>query len=108
MSGVLNRAIRGLQRILGRGMRLKHPKAVSAAAHAWLAEANPLPAFIDECCVREPSASYLLSDFYSAYTQWSQAKGYTRIQQSGSVARNVSSLGFLMKKAQSWSDNLGP
>ncbi len=98
MSGVLNRAIRGLQRVLARGMRFKHPKAVSAAAHAWLAEANPLPAFIDECCLREPSASYLLSDFYSAYTQWSQAKGYTRIQQSGSVARNVISLGFLMKK----------
>ncbi|MGM4872900.1 phage/plasmid primase, P4 family [Bradyrhizobium sp. 956_D2_N1_5] len=98
MSGVLNRAIKGLQRVLGRGMRFKYPKAVSAAAHVWLAEANPLPAFIEECCTREPSASYLLSDFYAAYTAWSQAKGYTRIQQSGSVARNLISLGFLMKK----------
>ena len=98
MSGVLNRAIKGLQRVLGRKMRFKHPKAVSAAAKEWLTEANPLPAFIDECCVRKPSASYLLSDFYAAFMQWSQAKGYTRIQQSGSVARNLISLGFLMKK----------
>ncbi|MHC2275410.1 putative DNA primase/helicase [Bradyrhizobium diazoefficiens] len=98
MSGVLNRAIEGLQRVLNRGMRFKPPKAVRAAAEAWLAEANPLPAFIQECCAREPSESYLLADFYAAYTKWSQAKGYTRIQQSGSVARNLTSLGFSMKK----------
>ncbi|WP_247540882.1 phage/plasmid primase, P4 family [Bradyrhizobium sp. 168] len=98
MSGVLNRAIKGLQRVLARGMRFKQPKAVTAAKDAWLAEANPLPAFLNESCVREPSASYLLSDFYAAYTAWSQAKGYTRTQQSGSVARNLVLLGFEMKK----------
>lgn len=48
--------------------------------------------------MREPSASYLLSDFYAAYTAWSQAKGYTRTQQSGSVARNLVLLGFEMKR----------
>ncbi|MEY9403255.1 putative DNA primase/helicase [Bradyrhizobium japonicum] len=98
MSGVLNRAIKGLQRVLSRGMRFEPPEAITAAKDAWLAEANPLPAFVQECCVREPSASYLLADFYAAYTRWSQAKGYTRIQQSGSVARNLNSLGFSMKK----------
>jgi P4 family phage/plasmid primase-like protien len=98
MSGVLNRAIKGLQRVLRRGMRFKPPKAVRAAAETWLAEANPLPAFVQECCAREPSASYLLAGFYAAYVEWSQTKGYTRIQQSGSVARNLTSLGFSMKK----------
>jgi P4 family phage/plasmid primase-like protien len=98
MSGILNRAIKGLQRVLARGMRFKAPKAVIAAKDAWLAEANPIPAFLNECCVREPSASYLLSDFYAAYTAWSQAKGYTRTQQSGTVARNLVLLGFEMKK----------
>jgi putative DNA primase/helicase len=98
MSGVLNRAIKGLQRVLERGMRFKQPTAVSAARGAWLAEANPLPAFLDECCMSEPSASYLLADFYTAYTAWAQAKGYTRIQQSGSVSRNLVSLGYEMKK----------
>lgn len=98
MSGVLNRAIKGLQRVLARGMRFKPPKAVIAAKDAWLAEANPLPAFLSERCMREPSASYLLTDFYTAYTAWSQAKGYTRTQQSGSVARNLVLLGFELKK----------
>ena len=98
MSGVLNRALKGFQRVLARRMRFKAPKAVIAAKAAWLAEANPLPAFLKECCVPEPSASYLLSDFYAAYTAWSQAKGYTRTQQSGSVARNLGLLGFEMKK----------
>jgi putative DNA primase/helicase len=98
MSGVLNRAIRGLQRVLERGMRFKYPAAITAAKDTWLAEANPLPAFVDECCERDPKASYLLTDFYSAYTAWAQAKGYTRTQQSGSVARNLVLLGFEMKK----------
>jgi putative DNA primase/helicase len=98
MSGVLNRAIKGLQRVLARGMRFKSPKAVTAAKDAWLAEANPLPAFLDECCVREPSASYLLANFYTAYKAWAEEKGYTRIQQAGSVARNLVLLEFEMKK----------
>ena len=98
MSGVLNRAVKGLQRVLARGMRFKQPKAVTAAKDAWLAEANPLPAFLDECCVREPSASYLLADFYTAFTTWCQAMGYTRIQHSGTVSRNLVSMGYLMKR----------
>ncbi|RXH05806.1 phage/plasmid primase, P4 family [Bradyrhizobium vignae] len=98
MSGVLNRAIQGFQRVFARGMRFKTPKAVAAAKNAWLAEANPLPAFLDERCVRDSSASYLLAEFYRAYTVWAGEKGYTRIQQAGSVARNLNLLGFETKK----------
>jgi putative DNA primase/helicase len=95
---VLNRAIKGFQRVLARGMRFKQPKAVAAAKDAWLVEANPLPAFLNECCVRESSASYLLADFYTAYKTWAEEKGYTRIQQAGSVARNLVLLEFEMRK----------
>jgi putative DNA primase/helicase len=84
--------------VLERRMRFKQPKAVTAAKDTWLAEANPLPAFLAECCVREPSAGYLLADFYRAYKVWAEEKGYTRIQQAGSVARNLVLLDFEMKR----------
>jgi len=98
MPGVLNRAIRGLQRVLRRGMRFEYPAAVDAARDSWLAEANPLPAFLDECCERQAKASCLLADFYAGYTRWAMTKGYTRIQQAASLGRNLQHLGFLMKK----------
>ena len=97
MSGILNRSIEGLQRLLKRGMKFKPPAAIAAAKEIWLAEANPLPAFLSECCERVPDASYLLSDFYLAYTSWAQKKGYTRTQQSASIARNLEHFGFLLK-----------
>jgi putative DNA primase/helicase len=75
MSGVLNRVIEGLQRVLGRGMHFKLPAAITAAKDTWLAEANPLPAFLEECCKRDPKASFLQADFYSAYTHWALLKG---------------------------------
>jgi P4 family phage/plasmid primase-like protien len=98
MPGVLNRVIEGLQRVIGRGMRLKFPAAITAAKDSWLAEANPLPAFLEECWQRDPKASCLLADFYSAYTRWALLKGYTRVQQAGSLSRNLQHLGFQLKK----------
>jgi putative DNA primase/helicase len=79
-------------------MRFKYPAAIIAAKDTWLTEANPLPAFLAECCKRDPKASYLLSDFYSAYAAWAQKKGYTRTQQSATIGRNLEHLGFTMKK----------
>ena len=98
MSGVLNRSTEGLQRLLKRGMKFRPPAAITVAKDIWLAEANPLPAFLSECCERDPDASYLLSDFYLAYTTWAQKKGYTRLQQSPSIARNLEHLSLLLKK----------
>jgi putative DNA primase/helicase len=98
MPGILNRSLEGLQRLLKRGMKFRPPVAITAAKDTWLAEANPLPAFLSECCERDPDASYLLSDFYLAYTIWAQKKGYTRTQQSASIARNLEHFGFLLKK----------
>jgi putative DNA primase/helicase len=107
MPGVLNRAIEGLRRVIGRGMRFRHPAAVKAAKHTWLIEANPLPAFIEECCTRNPKASCLLADFYMRYTNWAVAKGFTRLQQAASLGRNVQNLGFVMTKRNKGQTILG-
>ena len=52
LPGVLNRALRGYQRLLERNSSFKIPGAVNRATAAWLGHANPLPAFIEECCVK--------------------------------------------------------
>jgi phage/plasmid-associated DNA primase len=74
------------------------PIAVTRAKAEWLKEANPLAAFVDENCGRDPLRQCLLKDFYSDYRQWAQERGYTRTQQYQTVKRNLENLGFSMKK----------
>jgi putative DNA primase/helicase len=97
MAGVLNRSIYGLQRLLKRG-RFEMPIAVTRAKAEWLKEANPLAAFVDEICSRDPLGQCLLKDFYADYRQWAQERGYTRTQQYQTVKRNLENLGYAMKK----------
>lgn len=107
MSGVLNRAISGIQRLEARKMKFRMPEAVSAATGAWLTEANPLPAFLEERCERDPKAKCLLATFYTAYTNWSVEKGYTRVKQSATLSRNIQHLGYTVTKRNSGQTILG-
>ena len=97
MAGVLNRSIDGLQRLLRR-RHFKMPIAVTRANAEWLKEANPLAAFVDENCSRDPRGQCLLRDFYDRYRQWAQERGYTRTQQYQTVKRNLENLGFPTKR----------
>lgn len=107
MSGVLNRALEGLRRLLERGMRFRYPEAVNAAKAAWLIQANPLPAFIEECCERDPKANCLLAKFYTEYTNWAVAKGFTRVQQAATLRQNLQNLEFTVKKRNKGQTILG-
>jgi P4 family phage/plasmid primase-like protien len=99
MAGVLNRSIDGLQRLLKRG-HFDMPVAVTRAKAEWLKEANPLTAFVEECCSREdPLGKCLLQDFYGSYRHWAQERGYTKMQQYQTVKRNLENLGYSMKKS---------
>jgi putative DNA primase/helicase len=91
LPGVLNRAIAGLQRVIARGWRFKHPKAVEAAKDRWLMFANPLPAFLNDSCERHGAC--LMADLYEAYTLWTGEMGITMKQQQLTVRRNLESLG---------------
>ena len=92
MSGVLNRALAGLERVVKRGWWLDPPKTVERAKRAWLIEANPLPAFIADRCER--SGSCWLSDLYETYLAWASANGISRPQQKSTFKRNLESSGF--------------
>ena len=98
MAGVLNRSIDGLQRLLQRG-QFELPTAVRRAKAEWLKEANPLTAFVDECCSRDPLGKCLLQDFYGSYRHWAQERGYTKTQQYQTVKCNLENLGYPMKKS---------
>ena len=93
LPGVLNRALEGYRRLLVRGT-FKLPSAVKAATTRWLQHANPLPAFIEACCVKQPEAECRLADFYAAYAEWARHMGYTLTQNQQTVSLDLEHLGF--------------
>ena len=97
MSGVLNRALEGLRRLVQRRNRFEQPEDVVSAKQRLLVHANPLPAFLEEGCVKDPARSCLMRDFYLAYCRWAEQSGITLTQQQSKVRANLEHLGFTMK-----------
>jgi len=93
LPGVLNRALEGYRRLQIRGA-FKLPTDVKIATARWLQHANPLPAFIESCCVKRPEAECRVGDFYAAYADWAQQMGYTLTQTRQTVGLNLQHLGF--------------
>jgi P4 family phage/plasmid primase-like protien len=98
LPGVLNRALRGYRRLLERGAKLKRPSAVRKATNRWLQQANPLPAFVEARCMRQPEGRCLVKSLYAAYTTWTQEMGYTLTQTQQTVTRNLEHLGYTTTK----------
>ena len=66
LSGILNHAIAGLQRVIRRGWRFASPSPCKEGKARWLQVREPLPAFLAERCNR--SASCLVVGLDRAYT----------------------------------------
>jgi putative DNA primase/helicase len=94
MSGVLNRALRGYRRLLERGASFRLPPAIVAAKEHWIQQANPLPAFLQERCVRKPNTHSWIQELYTAYQAWATQAGYTLTQNQLNFRRNLEHLGF--------------
>jgi putative DNA primase/helicase len=92
LSGILNLALDGLQRVVRRGWKIDLPRSVADAKQAWMREANPLPDFIAERCEKKGKCS--AAKLYSAYSTWSQKVGMTMTMQQRSFKRNLEHLGF--------------
>ncbi len=93
MSGILNRAIKGMQRVMERDLQFQNPESVEKATGKWLGQSNPLPTFIEECCRVDPSCASFATDLYSAYVLWAQSNGYKNIQQAQAFQKKLSHLG---------------
>ena len=98
LPGILNRALGGYRRLLERGTKFKRPAAVRQATKRWLQQANPLPAFVEDHCVRKAGSRCLMKLFYAAYTTWTQEMGYTLTQTQQTVTRNLEHLGYTTTK----------
>ena len=97
LPGILNRALAGLRQVIARGHKFKYPESVKRATEEFIRHANPLPAFIADCCEREPKARCLMRDFYAAYCRWCDGQGITMTQQQSTVRRNLAHLGLVVK-----------
>ena len=62
-----------------------------------LKEANPVPAFIADMCIKQLTASCWMKHLYVAYKKWSEEMGFTKVQQQPTVRRNIEQLGYTIK-----------
>jgi putative DNA primase/helicase len=92
LSGILNRGIAGLARLICRGWRFKLPSAIKQANKRLLTYANPVPAFIEDCCV--PTGNCLVRMLYGRYVKWADEMGITFKQQQLNFRRNLELLGY--------------
>lgn len=93
LPGVLNQALKGYARLLKR-KHFKIPQAVTEAGNHWLEQANPIPAFLDDKCIKKVDAECWMQGLYAAYKEWATKAGYTMTQNQLSFRRNLEHLGY--------------
>ncbi len=97
LSGVLNRALEGWQRLTQR-KRFPPSKDMRRARQELLVHANPLKGFIDEHCEDDPKRKVSLLEFYDAYRLWAAKSGYSLTQVKSTVKKNLEHLGYAVKR----------
>lgn len=73
MSGILNKSIAGLQRLLKRGDFLE-PEDCIQAGEEFFAHAHPLYAFFKEYTIPAPEAEIKIKDFREAFGYWAKTQ----------------------------------
>jgi putative DNA primase/helicase len=68
-AGVLNLLLEGFARLRARG-RFAQPEECAHARDGFLTASNPLHAFLDEMCERDPAAQVGLTPLYEAFRCW--------------------------------------
>jgi putative DNA primase/helicase len=106
LPGVLNRAIEGWQR-LHRRRHFSLPRDMVVARREWLVNANPLEAFLAECCTKNPQTTTLMRAFYAGYCAWAKESGITMTQQRLAVRRNLEHHGYKIVHGNSGDKILG-
>ena len=108
MPGVLNRALQGLARLRTRH-RFLLPSDCAHAISKWLAEANPLKAFLDECV--ESAAPGLpnlrLPDLYKVFDRWAKESGVKHIVTRNKMRANLEALGYTTSRTDGISTVVG-
>jgi putative DNA primase/helicase len=99
MSGVLNRALAGLQRLRQRGNFLV-PAECEEAANAWIVAANPLKGFIDEC-IEEGGPNLLITKFYATFEIWAKENGVKHMVTRNKMKATLESMNYQTSQTHS-------
>jgi phage/plasmid-associated DNA primase len=98
MSGIFNRYLEGLCRVVARGWAFERPTSIRTATDEFLTGANPLPEFVAEMCDTGTKKSDRLEFLYQHYCNWSTNNGITLRQQKSAFKRNLAHLGYTITK----------
>jgi putative DNA primase/helicase len=93
LPGVLNKALKGYIRLQKR-QRFKLPKTIIETQAHWLEQANPVPAFLEACCIKKTDTECWMKNLYPAYREWASQAGFTIAQNQLSFRRNLEHLGY--------------
>ena len=101
LPGVLNRALEGLARLRKRG-DFKLPVDCVRAAQEFMAQANPLVAFIEDETIVDPKGHTLLRDFREAMTLWATGQGMKKPVPNKRLKRQLEGLGYEVKMVEGY------
>jgi P4 family phage/plasmid primase-like protien len=92
LPGVLNKALAALERLRDRGNFERSP-SIRKATRGWLAEANPIAAFLQEVMEPRPSTSISIIKMWNEYKFWCQDQGINHMQKMKFIDA-IRSLGY--------------
>jgi len=81
LSGILNCALRGLERLASK-KRFTEPKSVLAAKNAYIRSNDNVRVFLAECIVEEKNGSIEKQEFYRVYERWCDASAERAVSQT--------------------------
>lgn len=101
MPGVLNRFLEGLTRLRTRGA-FDPPQDCQEAFVDFMAHANPLVGFVDECCILDPKGRIRLDAFWALLTAWCKDQGYKIPFGRKQLRRKLLGLNCTIKKVKGY------
>lgn len=101
LSGVLNKALRGLKRLRTRGYFDKPADCVTADG-VWLDMANPAAAFMRECTENCSMKKFVtLKELYATFERWCSEQGvHNRIMGKKKFNEHIQAMGYTVRAAQ--------
>jgi P4 family phage/plasmid primase-like protien len=99
LSGVLNQALEGLQRLRARG-HFKKPSDVQRKADEWFKNANPVEGFLADMCQPDPTAKWRQQDAYDRFQEYCKDNGYTIVMQLKTFVEKLNQRGYETKRTR--------
>ena len=93
LSGILNRALQGLQRLRKRG-GFDVPKDSQTAFTRFMTQANPLIDFIKEQCVQKDEGRIFIKDMRATMKQWAAENGVLGVPSATKLRYKLEGLEF--------------